>query len=162
MSIWRVIAATFVIFLAGIITGAIATNHYHARQPRLAPAPAASLPEHTLWPKTSTNVPPASTNAWRRLTTDFMASFGKELNLAPEQAAKIETIITDGQKRTKEISDQLGPKIRDEMKETREKIRAELNPEQRKKFDTLYRGKPPAKKPEKKTSRNHATPVEGE
>ncbi len=162
MNIWRVIAATFVIFLAGVIAGAIATNHYHARQSRPAPAPTASLPEHALWPRTSTNVPPASTNAWRRLTTDFMASFGKELNLTPEQAAKIETIITDGQKRTKDLSDQLQPKVRDQMRETRESIRTELTPDQRKKFDTLYRGKPPAKKPVKKTSKNAGNPVEGE
>lgn len=171
MNIWRVIAATLVIFLAGVITGAIATNHFHVRQPQAAAAsaPTASLPEHALWPRTSTNVPPASTNAWRRLTTDFMASFGKELNLTLEQAAKIETIITDGQKRTKELSDQLQPKIRDEMKETRESIRAQLNPEQREKFDTLYRGKPAAKKPEtpkkkpvKKTSKGNGNPIEGE
>lgn len=148
MNVWRVIAATVVIFLTGVITGALVANQVHLRQSQVStahhPAGSPTLP-NALWPRTATNVPPSNASAWKRLTTDFMASFGKDLSLTAEQAERVEAIILSGQMRTKEISDELQPMIREEMKHTRERIHAELNPEQREKFDALYRGKPQTK-----------------
>lgn len=151
MSVWRVILATAVIFIAGLIAGGLAVHQLHVRRQQSAETnlvAAPPMPDRVLWPRTPTNnVPPANPSAWKRLTVDFLDRFGEELALTAEQRSRIEVIITDGQKRTKEISDQLQPKLREELKHTREQIRAELDPEQRAKFDAIYKAKTPPRKP---------------
>src|SRR5262245_49196416 len=55
----------------------------------------------------------------------------QELNLNPDQRARIEKIISEGQTRTKELLEPVAKQMRQEMQQAREKIRAELTPEQR-------------------------------
>jgi hypothetical protein len=163
VSVWRVILATFVIFCAGVIAGGVAVNQFHLRRLQANPAvPAGVTPDLALWPRTPTNnVPPSNPSAWKRLTVDFLDHFGKELELSPDQRQRIEVIITDSQKRTKELSDQLQPKLREEVRQARDLIRAELDPDQRRRFDAIHKGKPSQKKSEKKPAGDTNAPAAG-
>lgn len=143
MSVWKVILATLVIFGAGIITGALFVNRLHQTSP-VAAIPEAGTNRHPLnpWetPVINTNAPTRS----MKVKNDFLNRFGQQLELTSEQHARIEQILADSQKRTKEISDSVAPYLREEVRHTRELIRNELTAEQLTKYDEIFR--PKAKK----------------
>lgn len=147
MSVWKVIFATLVIFGAGVITGGLFVNRMHHTAP--APAAADQPAKHPLdvWerPQVNTNAAPHSL----KVKNDFITRFGVQLELTTEQRGRIEQILSDSQKRTKEISDSVAPYVREEVRHTRELIRNELTPQQLQKYDEIFRPKKkndPAKK----------------
>lgn len=107
MNSWKVILATVVIFGAGVLTGGLLVNHV-VRENRPLPAP-------------------RSPETWRR---DFVGHLDKALKLTPEQHAAISKIVAEGQDRNREI-------WRQEMEQVHQRIRAELTPEQQKKFEAM-------------------------
>ena len=76
---------------------------------------------------------------------EFLDRVQRELNLDPDQRARVEKIIRDGQVRTRELWEPVGKQMRQEMQQAREKIRAELTPEQRLRFEELLKQRPPRK-----------------
>ena len=76
-----------------------------------------------------------------KVKNDFLTRFGQQLELTSEQRARIEQIMGDSQKRTKEISDSVAPYLREEVRHTRELIRNELTSQQLQKYDEIFRPK---------------------
>lgn len=128
MSAWKVIASVFVIFAAGFVTGVLAI-----KKP-LSQAPVAI--------SSATNVPSPNLPASLRRPADMLVKMDKPLNLTPAQHAKIEEIIHESQERTQPMVKQTNAKVREELKNMRDQIRAELTPDQQKKFEDIFRPRP--------------------
>jgi len=121
VSPWKVILATLVIFIAGLVTGVIGVQ-------RLKPSGPRPLGEVV--------------HPWM-LRDGFRVELERRLQLTPEQSERIERITRDGQERVREISSLVGPEIQAELKAVREEIRETLTPEQRPKFEELLRTRRP-------------------
>ena len=122
MNTWKPILAALVIFAAGVVTGGLTVNlRQLSAKPRTNPVRRTSPIPH------------------ESQLRDLSRRMQKELDLTHEQRERIEIIIHDSQDRMKAFSDQVGPKIRDEFREMRQKVRGELTPEQRKKFENLMK-----------------------
>lgn len=130
MNTWKVILATLVIFVAGVVTGGLIIRqsqrikaprppHTSAERP-IDPAPHAISPRHTQ-------------------THDFLRRIQRELDLTPEQRTHIEQIINESQERTRKHWEQVAPQLRKEVQETRDRIRAELTPAQQERFEELLK-----------------------
>src|SRR5688572_18608706 len=122
VSPWKVILATLVIFIAGLVTGAVGVHRL------LKPAR-----------------PPMRTEAvhpWM-LRDGFRAELERRLQLTPEQSERIERITREGQERVREISSLVTPEIQAELKAVREEIRETLTVEQRTKFEEMLRARRP-------------------
>jgi hypothetical protein len=64
---------------------------------------------------------------------------GRELDLSEGQHAKILDIVQESQERVRLLYDKIGPDLGEEMRTTREQIRAQLTPEQQRKWEQLQR-----------------------
>ncbi len=131
MNSWKVILATIVIFGTGVITGGLLVGyveHGHGYRPKPGANGAAAVrrPEF----------PPPSPEQ-RRL--EFIRNISRQLKLTPKQRAHIEAILHESQEHTKKIWLQIAPEMKAEMAGVREKIRAELTPEQRRRFEELMK-----------------------
>lgn len=120
MSPWKVILATLVIFIAGLVTGAVGVK-------RLLKPPPPII--------TATHEP---MQPWM-LREQFRAELDRRLDLTPEQNQRIERVMHEGQERVKEIWSLVGPEMQAELRAVREEIRRELTPEQRRRFDEMMR-----------------------
>ena len=98
MKPWKVILATLVIFVAGMVTGGLATK-------RLQPEPLAT--------KTPANLQ----------RYDLLRRMEKRLELTPPQQERIEQIVRESQERTKKAWEQVRPIIRDEFQRVQDRIR---------------------------------------
>ena len=141
MSFWKVILATMVIFGCGVLTGAFVTGQ----------RPAETTAPPSLERPAQTQKPPAGPT-WQLQRVEFLHRIEKNLELTAEQRARIEKIMRESQDRTKPLWDQIAPQMREELRRVREEIRAELTPEQQKKFESLL----------KKSSRKDENPPTGE
>lgn len=70
---------------------------------------------------------------------EFLRRAQRELNLTPEQQIRIENHIRDGQERFRQLWEPVAPQVRTEMDSVRERIRAELTPEQQQQFERMIR-----------------------
>ena len=126
MKIWKVILATLVIFSAGVLAGGLVVKSF---QPPLPMGHQTSaVPERWM----------------QRMLLERMKA---ELSLTPEQKQHIEKIFAESQGRMSELWDIINPEIQTELREVREKIRAELRPEQLDKFEQLLK-RPPQRRSE--------------
>lgn len=73
---------------------------------------------------------------------EFLRRVQRELNLTPDQQARIEDHIRRSQDRFRTLWQPVAPEVRSEMEEVRSRIRAELTPEQRERFDRMLRERP--------------------
>jgi hypothetical protein len=124
VSTWKVILATLVIFVAGVITGGVLVNLNKRSEPKVYPPPN----EPILGP--------------RLLQRDFIFRLQRELNLSPDQRDRIERIVRDSRERTAELWRLLEPEMREELGHVRDRIREELTPSQRHRFEELVRQRP--------------------
>ncbi len=120
MSSWKVILATLAIFGAGVFTGALVVRQ--AAPPRELPAP-----------------PPWVFQGPDFVQQRFLDRMTRELALSPAQVRRLEVVFAESRERVKNWWEIVGPEMRDELREARSKTMAELNPEQRTKFDKLLR-----------------------
>lgn len=127
MSVWKVILATFVIFSTGAITGTLVARK------------ASPVTSDAVGQQGSTNRPSQSFRPDRRMRRDFMERFGEELALTDDQSAEIESILSQSQERTRELWEQVAPKMRDEFKATQDAIHGVLTPEQQARFEELMK-----------------------
>ena len=127
MNTWKAIFAALVIFGAGFVTGNVLN--------RMSKAPAAQMPPRPMARPSSQ--PPLSLEQLRKV--ELMGRVQKELELSPEQHARIEKIIGDSQERIRDLWDQVAPDIHDEYDDVQKKVCQELSPEQKKLFDDLMK-----------------------
>ena len=139
MNSWKVILATVVIFGAGVLTGGLLVNYVDH-----GPGGPGRLP---FWRGDQYSqmgdyghqreLPrPRSPEMWRK---EFIGHLDETLKLTPKQHAAIAKIIAEGQERNWEIWTNVAPKMRQEIEEVHQRIRAELTPEQQKKFDAMVK-----------------------
>jgi Spy/CpxP family protein refolding chaperone len=125
---WKAILAVLVIFGAGFVTGHVATRMSEAAKPPAATA---------LRPGNHPSQPPLSLEQLRKV--ELMGRVQKDLDLTPEQHARIEKIIEDSQERIRDLWDQVAPDIHDEYDDVQKKVCQELTPDQKKTFDNLMK-----------------------
>lgn len=153
MNAWKIVCATLVIFIAGIITGASLVRFaqggakpWRSRQPAEMnnPQPGANRP----------NTPDRPENSNRKggpefgnpdgqqpgpLNRQFVMGLDRQLKLTPEQREKIEKLMIEGQERIRQIRSKLEPEMRKEMQGVNDQIRAILTAEQREQFERLMK-----------------------
>lgn len=129
MNAWKVILATLVIYSAGLITGGLLVRQVN-RPTALPPRP----------PVEQGPVP------WM-LQQRFLERMKFELNLTPDQTVRIERIFIESRERTRIITELIRPEMRAEVRALHDKVLAELNPDQKRRFQELMKGPPPRGNP---------------
>ena len=122
MKTWKVILATLVIFATGVVTGGLLVKNAQTKTVVTSSPPPAYLPY--------------------LLQRHFLDRMKAELNLTAEQTADFEKIFAESRERMKILWSLVDPETRKEVAEVREKIRAELRPDQREKFEALLKQRP--------------------
>ena len=140
MNTWKVILATMVIFGTGVITGALVVRQSDQIRPLFVSSNVGGPRPTPPSPPFDGSIPPGHPQ-----NMEFLNRVQRELNLDPDQRARVEKIIRDGQVRTRELWEPVGKQMRQEMQQAREKIRGELTPEQRLRFEELLKQRPPRK-----------------
>lgn len=147
MNTWKVILATLVIFGTGVVTGGLLVV-YSNNAARADQSPPREGPRRMMTP---TQVYPGPAREARLpvaqhflLRKEFLKRLDEELKLTSAQRERIEKIMDEGQQRIQEYSRQVDPQIRGELAATRERIRAELTPEQQMSFADLLKRRPNA------------------
>lgn len=138
MNTWKIILATVVIFVAGVISGGLLVSYCdRVASPALRRLSAADNPlaDSRRIPVEFAPFPTVRQNRSPLLRKDFLNQLNKELSLTPEQRERIEKLISQGQERTRDV-------WRAEMMVIRQKIRAELTPEQQTRFQALLKQRP--------------------
>lgn len=119
MKIWKIIFTTAVIFAAGFLTGGLVSQ--------------------ALWlPKREFVALPISMYQGR-----ILERMKKELDLDPGQKERVGKIFAENHERMKILWDLINPEVRSELREVHDKIRMELTPVQREKFEQLLQQRPP-------------------
>jgi hypothetical protein len=127
---WKPIVAALVIFCAGLITGALGV--------RLLDKSAMKQQRQQ-----SSQAGPGT-----RQAGDFLHRLDKQLQLTPPQHERIGAILKESQERTRHIYGKVDPQMRDELRQTRERIKGELAPSQLAIFEKLQVPNNPRKKEE--------------
>jgi Spy/CpxP family protein refolding chaperone len=135
VSVWKVILATLVIFVAGVFTGGFLVKR--TQPPPAIPAPMTAVVAPA--PQTTNNVFVTTPGPWSAQRAELIRKMDRNLMLSREQRQKIEKIMRESHERTRPLFEKINPELREEMKGVREKIRAELTAEQQGKFDSLMR-----------------------
>jgi len=145
---WKIICATLVIFVAGIITGATLVRVAQGPRPgRMQrpfdnrPQPNFSHPDNPTSPGEARS-PGMGNPAGGLLSREFIQVLERQLRLTPEQREQVGKIMTDGQERVRELRSRIDPELRKELQQTREQIRAVLTPEQREQFEQMMKRSP--------------------
>jgi Spy/CpxP family protein refolding chaperone len=150
MNTWKVVCATLVIFVAGIMTGATLVRvaqggrgPWRMQRPgmdnRAQPNPA--NPTNPNFPG-DPRPPNAANPAPGLLGREFIQVLERHLRLTPDQRERIDKIMADGQERVRELRTRIDPELRKELQQTREQIRAVLTREQREQFEQLMKRSP--------------------
>lgn len=163
MNTWKVICATLVIFVAGIVTGGVAVG-FGARiknqnsRPREifrppGKSPNAQIPQAGNPPNPANRDPRSPLNPVkgplsRQLSLEFLEKLHKAIGLTQGQRERIAEIMADGQQRNKKIWERIEPDLRREMQETQKRIREILQPEQRQRFEELMKQQRPQRRAE--------------
>lgn len=148
MKIWKLILATLVIFAAGIGTGTLITRiQEQERRPFFRERDGFSRGQGTNGFSGRTNhvpltLPYTTKPPGRGMAKEFLDRLDRELKLEPEQHKRLETILSDSQKRSKELWEKIAPELKEEMKASREKMRDVLTPAQNKRLDELMKRPP--------------------
>lgn len=147
MNAWKIVCATLVIFIAGIVTGVVLVRlGERGAKPgmRLQQDLANRPPIHQTGqvnPRGPGNpnradAPPANSGNPRPgpMSRDFVLVLARELQLTPEQREQVTKLMSEGQERIRELRQGIDPEIRKEMQKTHEQIQAVLTPAQREEF----------------------------
>ena len=120
MKAWKVILAALVIFSAGAITGGLVIK-------LTSPIPRTPPPRSGQFPAVGHPRP------------DFLGRMQRELNLTAIQRQHIEQLLRGSQDHIKQLYDTIAPPVREEHLHVREQIKSELTPEQRNKFEEVFK-----------------------
>lgn len=151
MNAWKIVCATLVIFIAGIVTGVVLVRlgdrgpRPGVRQPREMTnrLPGNNLratdPGSPTHPDRPNNPPgPASGNPGP-MSREFVGQLERQLQLTPEQREQVSKLMSEGQERIRTLRQGIDPEVRREMQKTHEQIQAILTPEQREQFLELMK-----------------------
>jgi hypothetical protein len=132
---WKIILATVVIFVAGIVTGGLLVGysdraHFPGKEIRSANSQTNAV--------RGARLPPPLMGPLRK---DFVDKLQRELKMDAAQRERIEKVICDGQEQTRTIWEQVEPEIHETLVETKNKICSELTPEQRAHFEERFKSK---------------------
>ncbi len=127
MRTWKPILAALVIFAAGVVTGGLTLD---LKQP---PS------NHSGDPQPDSVRKPYLPGRWDAQIRSISKRMQEQLVLTPEQRERIAAIVGETQIRMKTLSEEVASRTREEMRQMRERIRAELTPEQRKKFEEIFK-----------------------
>ena len=122
MKAFKVILATLVIFAAGAVTGGFIIK-------RTIPKPVVVKSQPQPYPGEA-------------LQERLFERMKQELNLTEAQVTRLRKIFGDSRERLREMWGLLAPEWEAEKRETKERIRAALNPEQQQRFEELLKGRP--------------------
>jgi len=145
---WKIICATLVIFITGIITGASLVRFAERgpkpwqRVPKSGDGfPSATNTSHSNNPAPPNDPRPASTAGSGALlfNREFVQVLARQLRLTSEQRERVDQIMAEGQERMRELRASLEPQTRKQMLETRDQIHALLTPAQREQFEELMK-----------------------
>jgi len=152
VSPWKVILATIVIFVCGLVSGVllVKTTNENVRPaaavdlapaiPQVstsnAPAPILALTPTNSAVYTKTNVVWAPFQAQRMALIRQMVN---RLHLDPDQKERISQIIKESQERNKQLWQEIAPQMREELNRVTAEIREELRPGQAKRFMDMLR-----------------------
>ena len=125
MKEWKVILATLVLFGMGVVTGGLLVHLTSGKQPRVKPV------------FTPNPLPKELRGPVHEQRFEYIRRLTQQLELAPEQAGKIEKILQSSQQRTKAAWDTIQPKLNEEVRKTRDQIHEVLTPGQRKKYEEI-------------------------
>lgn len=140
MNFWKIILATVVIFGAGVMTGGLLVNYVERGHPGDHRPPAGNHDSDLPMPHSG------------MLNKSFAQQLDDALHLTPEQRKAIEKIIADGQQRNHDLWKLASPQFRAVMQDTHQKIREQLNPDQRKQFEKLLKQFHPPRRPPNSTN----------
>lgn len=148
MNTWKILLATLVIFGAGVITGGLLVGYSDRAARESARRRSAdrrdAIADVQRMPVESDARPAVRENRLPLMRKELLDQLNRELNLTPEQRDRIESIIHDGQQQTHDLWHK-------EMVQTRQRILAELNPDQQRRFQRLF--KPRASDPRRAPAR---------
>ena len=133
-----------VIFGTGVVTGGLLVKYSNSNR---IPRPHGSGPGRPAQPVSASG-----------MKFEFLRRAERELNLTPEQRERIDKIISASQERTKKIMEPVTPKIREDMKQTKEEFRAVLTPEQQQRFDELLKQQQRPREPRRAQSPREKQP----
>lgn len=146
MNSWKIICATLVIFVAGIITGASlirfaerGPNPWRRSQKSEGNIPSAPNAGHPNSPALPNDSRPANAAGSPLLSREFVQVISRQLHLTSEQHGQIDRIMADGQERMRQLRASLEPQTRKQLLETRDQIHALLTPAQREQFEQLMK-----------------------
>ena len=155
MNIWKVILATLVIFVAGVVTGGLLVSYADRAQQknrRFLPRDNVRLPANANPSAFGSPRDPRESqlrlpnllqnHVPRGVRMEFLQKLDSEVRLTTEQRERIEKIIADGQLQNKELWERVAPEMRRGIAETQKRIREELTPEQRVRFEELMKSRP--------------------
>jgi len=154
---WKVVFATLVIFIAGIVTGAtlVRIAQVGPRPWRSQRVPVDNRTQTFPGAPTNPNPPndPRPPNAGSQgiLSREFIQILERQLQLTPDQHERIGRIMAEGQERVRQLRSRIDPELRKELQQTKEQIRSVLTPEQREQFEQMM----------KRTRRNERSELPG-
>lgn len=126
MNYFRVILATLVIFATGALSGYFLARKT-AEQPGTPTAASSVL--------AGTNAPPG----WNQRRDEMWGSLQKELKATDEQMAKVDEILSQSRKRSREIWQTIKIPLEEEVDRVKEEIRGVLNAEQAAKYEEIMK-----------------------
>jgi hypothetical protein len=130
---WKVILATLVIFIAGIVTGGLLVRYTEQNAPRRGERAAA--------PRL------AQPGAAGLVRMEFLKRVQKELDLTPDQHQRVDKMLKEHQEQIKKIVEPIEPDIQEEVQTAKDEFLETLTPTQRARFDELLKQQQRQKEP---------------
>lgn len=127
MNYFRVILATVVIFATGMLSG-----YFLAHQ---APQPPGGSTASSSSVLAGTNAPPS----WNQKREEMWSSLQKELKATDEQMARVDEILSQSRKRSREIWQTIKIPLEEEVDRVKEEIRGVLDAEQAAKYEAIMK-----------------------
>jgi hypothetical protein len=124
---WKVILATMVIFGTGVITGGLLVRN--SQKVQILPPQA----NPNFQKPVQTNPGPGGSRV------EFLRRVQRDLPLTSDQREQIDKLLAASQERTRKLMEPVNPHMREEVQRTREEFRQILNPDQRVRFDELWK-----------------------
>lgn len=130
---WKAIGAALVLFLAGVLSGAMGQRLLHSRVANAVASPPRPFP----------GGPPAP---WTGQRMSFIERLTKDLELSPEQATEVDRLMKESQEHMRKLWEPIGPLAQEEMARSREAIAAVLTEEQRVKMEEMFKRHGPGRR----------------
>jgi hypothetical protein len=123
---WKVILSTLVIFGAGVVTGGLLVSY-------------AVHTNVVSRPNQGNGLQGQAMNPWIQRARELLRRMDRDLDLTPQQHQRIEKLIAQSAERTRMLWKPIAPQMNKEMQMLHRDIRDELDPDQRQKYDEIFK-----------------------